>query len=784
MKYSKALSLVFFLCLLSVKIEAQNITVDDSRTPEDLAKNILINSTCIDISAVNATGNPANTGKSYAYFNSGGGSFPFSGGIILSTSPSKNAEGPFIRANSEGKTNDSWLGDVDLNKALNNVESQHATVLEFDFVALTNSISFNYIFASNEYQIFYPCKYSDGFAFLIKEANTSDPYKNLAVLPNTTIPVSSTTIHAKIEPYLAIGVNENGCPALNEKFFNGYNTVNSPINYAGQTVVMNAHSQVVPGKKYHLKLVIADDETGRYPSAVFIEAGSFTSTINFGADRTIADKNPACFGEGIVLDTHLDNSLYTFKWLKKNTPNNYVEVSPAETGSTYTATATGNYKVEATRDGTTCVATGQIKIEFAPEILSTSTSLTQCDDNADGVSIFNLTKVANLIKNNIAETLNKGYYESLADAQAKTNAILTPEKYSNKSQNQVIFVRLENQYGCAKFPEVTLQISNTPIASQNPFTTCDKDEKQDGLSQFDLNAEVTPLIATGLPSGLTFSYFLNTNDALSDTNALPNIFKNTTAFTQIIYVKATNGPDCYDILPITLVVNTFDPPNFEEESKYLCKEEPITLSAASGFASYLWSTGDTSNSITVNTEGNYSVLVKNADGCEKTKKFKVILSEPAAITGASVKDFSGDENSVLIQYTGVGNYEFSLDGSFFQDAPLFTNVRPGVYNAIARDKNGCGPSNQYQVYIADYLRFFTPNGDGYNDLWLIKNSDQLPVYKIFIFDRYGKLLKQMDQNTLGWNGQFNNQQLPADDYWFNLQFVNGRVIKGHFSLKR
>lgn len=60
----------------------------------------------------------------------------------------------------------------------------------------------------------------------------------------------------------------------------------------------------------------------------------------------------------------------------------------------------------------------------------------------------------------------------------------------------------------------------------------------------------------------------------------------------------------------------------------------------------------------------------------------------------------------------------------------------------------------------------------------------LPDYTISIFDRYGKLLKQMDQNSLGWNGQFNGQPLPADDYWFTLLFLNGKNVKGHFSLKR
>lgn len=772
------------LCFLSVKMKAQNISVDDSKTPEELVKNILINSSCIDIKSVSAKGNPGNSGQSYAYFNSGTSGFPFLGGIVLSTSPSFRAAGPYSQANSIGVTNGNWKGDADLNQALNNPESKQATVLEFDFVAQSNSISFNYIFASNEYQTYYPCAYSDGFAFLIKEANSTEPYKNLAVLPNTTTPVSSTMVHPKIEPVTINGTTYSGCPSINENFFNGYNTNGSPINYAGQTVVMNAQTEVIPNKTYHLKLVIADDPTGQYNSAVFIEAGSFSSTINFGADRTIATNNPACFGEDVVLDTHLDNTLYSFKWLKEDAANNFVEITPTETGSVYHVKTDGNYKVEATLIGTTCTATGKIKIEYASEILSTNTSLLQCDDNTDGISIFNLTKVNNIVKNNVAAITNQGYYELLTDAQTKTNPIASPEKYTNKANNQIVYARLENQFGCAKIAEVTLQIANTTISDQAPIATCDLDDIQDGIYQFNLANEVTPQVSAGLLAGLVYNYYLNSDDALNDINVLPNIFKNTTANSQIIYVKAVNGSDCYAIKPITLIVNTFSPPNFEDVSLFLCKGEQTTLSVATGFAGYLWNTGNSSNEITIDTAGDYSVLVTDANGCQKTKKFKVILSEVAVITDAVVKDFSGTENTVLIQYTSVGNYEFSLNGDTFQDEALFTGVKPGVYNAIARDKNGCGLSNVFLVYVVDYPRFFTPNGDGYNDVWAIQNADQLPNYKIFIFDRYGKLLKQTDKNGNGWNGVFNNQQLPADDYWFTLNFTDGRVVKGHFSLKR
>lgn len=775
--------LAFILCSLTNMMNAQNINVDPSKTPTDLVQNILINSACIDIQSINASGDPRPGQTSYGSFNASGTNFPFPSGVVLTTSPSQNAQGPYNESNSIGVKVATWNGDQDLNKAIGINNSTQATVLEFDFIASTNMISFNYIFASNEYQMFFPCNYSDSFAFLIKEAGSTEDYKNLAVIPNTTTAVSATTVHPKINPSVIDGNTHSGCNAANENYFNGYNSNSSPINYAGQTKVMTAQTEVIPERKYHLKLVIADDATRQYNSAVFLEAGSFISKINFGEDRTIANNNPICFGENYVLDTKLNPALFTFSWFKKDNTNNYVQI-PGEFGAAYTVTSNGSYRVEAYRSSLNCSANGEIAVEFTSEITTTDTSLLQCDDNNDGISIFNLTKVSTIVNNNSQNT-TQGYYETLADAQAKTNGILNPENYINKTPNQIVFARIENESGCYDTAQVTLGITTTTIPDQNPIAKCDGDDIQDGLYQFDLSNDVTPQILTGLPSNLVVNYFLSGNDALTMTNQLPNIFKNTVPNSQTIYARVQNGADCYDITPVELQINTFNPPNFEEESEFLCRGEEITLSVATGFSSYIWSTSasDTSNSIPVNTPGDYSVTVTDANGCQKTKKFKVILSEPAAITGAIVKDFSATDNSISIQYTGVGDYEFSI-GSDFQDSPIFQNVIPGIYYATAQDKNGCGISNTFKIYVLDYPRFFTPNGDGQNDLWIIKNIEQMPDYTISIFNRYGKLLKQMNQNNSGWNGIFNSQQMPSDDYWFTLLFVDGKSIKGHFSLVR
>ncbi|WP_164515280.1 T9SS type B sorting domain-containing protein [Flavobacterium ustbae] len=784
MSQLRALLLLFILCCFCHKISAQNITVNATATPADLIQNVLINSSCIDTESVNATGNPTPNEQSYGSFTAGA-NFPFASGIVLSTSPSIKAQGPYVKEDSEGTKVPNWNGDADLNTALGINNSTQATVLEFDFIALTNSISFNYIFASNEYQNIFPCIYSDGFAFLIKEAGSSDNYKNLAVLPNTTVAVSATTVHPKIDPIIGSnGQTIDGCEAQNENYFNGYNTIASPVNYAGQTIVMNASTEVTPNKKYHLKLVVADDATRHYNSAVFIEAGSFLTKINFGEDRTLANNNPVCFGENFALETNLSSTNYTFKWFKKDASNKYVEIAGA-TGSSYIVPSSGTYKVEANLTTTTCVSVGEITVEFSPEILSTDTSLLQCDDDNDGFTIFDLTKVDNIVKNNNPQITNQGYYETLAEAQAKTNPIPNPQRYTNKTPNQIVFAVIQNSFGCSKTAEVTLNVSNTVIPNQPPLETCDGDAIQDGLYQFNLQDEVTPQILSGLPPGLVIDYFLSASDAVTETNKLPDIFKNTTPNSQTIYARAANGSNCYDITPVELIVHSFDPPNFEDETLYLCQGDEITLTVASGFSSYSWTNNDsTTNSALITTAGDYSVTVKDVNGCEKTKNFKIILSEPATITGADVKDFSGTDNTVQILYTGVGNYEFSLDGIAFQDSPTFTQVVPGTYYAVAKDKNGCGLSNSFLIYVLDYPRFFTPNGDGFNDLWVIKDMNQMPNYTISIFDRYGQLLKQMNQNGGGWNGIFNGREMPSDDYWFTLLFVNGKNVKGHFSLKR
>ncbi|MBC8883854.1 T9SS type B sorting domain-containing protein [Flavobacterium piscinae] len=107
----------------------------------------------------------------------------------------------------------------------------------------------------------------------------------------------------------------------------------------------------------------------------------------------------------------------------------------------------------------------------------------------------------------------------------------------------------------------------------------------------------------------------------------------------------------------------------------------------------------------------------------------------------------------------------------------------GEYVVYVKDNLGCGIIKE-TISILMYPYFFTPNGDGYNDSWQIFQGHSEPSLEVLIFDRYGKLLKTFFGNSIGWDGTSNGVLLPSSDYWFIVKRENGKIHKGHFTLKR
>jgi gliding motility-associated-like protein len=197
---------------------------------------------------------------------------------------------------------------------------------------------------------------------------------------------------------------------------------------------------------------------------------------------------------------------------------------------------------------------------------------------------------------------------------------------------------------------------------------------------------------------------------------------------------------------------------------------------------------NTTASINVTQTGVYSVTVTNlTTGCQSTDSATVSVSSAPQATVTVGNAFDEVQNIVVAIVSGVGSYEYSIDGINFQDSGTFSVSEPGNYTVIVKDKNFCGET-RLPVFVTGYPKFFSPNGDSYNDFWNIIALPNPLKSKIFIFDRYGKFIHQIKPNTFGWDGTLNGFPLPATDYWFTVEYYdianNFQTFKSHFSLIR
>lgn len=515
---------------------------------------------------------------------------------------------------------------------------------------------------------------------------------------------------------------------------------------------------------------------------------------------TIGTEN-ICFGDSTNFAINSNEPILSITW-------NFGDGSPtsAQLAPIHTYAAPGDYTITAeviTADETKNV-TQVITIYPLPSILS-SVTLQQCDDDTDGMSLFNLKEVE-IILTNDDPTPIFSYHLTEADAEANTNTIVNVSNFSNTTASQV-FVRAESQLGCYDIATVNLQVSTTAIPTNFMlnFNSCDNDvldnDSENGIVTFDFS-DATNAITNLFPSNqnLVVTYYETIEDALAEQNNIDatNYRNENSAFSQQIVVRVDSQLNnaCLGLgFHISLSVKPL--PQFEvPEIEYLCSTDlptPSTvISVLNPLDSYtyewrnengiLLNAQESNSVIEVFEAGDYFVTATSQDNCTTTKKISVVISNFATIENVDVIDDS-ENNMITVQVTGDGDYEFALDdrNGPYQDENIFENVFAGIHTVFIRDKNGCGYNFQ-QVSVIGYPRFFTPNGDGFNDTWQVLGASFQPASKIYIFDRFGKLLVKIDPIGIGWDGTYRGRIMPESDYWFMVQLEDGRTRRGHFSL--
>jgi gliding motility-associated-like protein len=291
-----------------------------------------------------------------------------------------------------------------------------------------------------------------------------------------------------------------------------------------------------------------------------------------------------------------------------------------------------------------------------------------------------------------------------------------------------------------------------------------------------------------------------TNTNIGSTNASTINWGQSPPGNYIVSVKETNTNGCSSIQNLQVIIKPL--PVVHLNDLIICTD-PVTgnllnqgiinTGLSSNVYSFEWQKDGitlpfTSSSIYVSQVGVYSVKVTNIlTGCQATDLASVSISSLPQATVTITNSFEDVQNIVVTILNGIGSYEYSIDGINFQDTGTFTVSLPGQYNVIIRDKFFCGQII-LPAFASGYPHFFTPNGDGYNDFWNIVAIPNPSKARTYIYDRYGKLIHQINAKNQNWDGTFNGEQLPADDYWFLLEYFdtsnNFQTFKSHFSLMR
>lgn len=537
-------SLYIFACLICCIVNAQQISINNTFTEQELIENNLIHG-CVEISNIESLVNGQINGfNSFGYFERASSNFPFENGIMLSTGNAisgGNTENTAVL--NEGQPN--WTTDADLENALGITGTLNATSIEFDFVSVANQIQFNYILASEEYFGNFPCDYSDGFAFLIKESGTANPYMNIAVIPGTTTPVNTTTIHDEIVGF---------CDASNEQYFDGYNV--GDTNYNGRTTVMTATASIQPNVQYHIKLVIADQTDRNYDSAVFIEGNSFNSTVDLGPDiQTCA--------EDVTLDGNIDNSLATYSWFVNN------NLIVGENQPTLDVTQTGEYRVEIEipLSGSTCLIEDSITVTLSStQTAQPISDYELCDDaSADEIETFDLsTKDSEVLAAVPSSTYTISYHLTANEAQLGINAV--SGNIQNITNPQTIFIRIEDTTnGCLAFQNFDLIVNPLPsITEPSILMACD-DATADGFTTIDLSQKDDEITNGNFDLSVTYHY--TQSDATNGINAIPLPYVNTN-ISETLYVNVTNINTGCDVTT-TLDIEVLNNPVINTEEHYI-----------------------------------------------------------------------------------------------------------------------------------------------------------------------------------------------------------------------
>ncbi len=466
---------------------------------------------------------------------------------------------------------------------------------------------------------------------------------------------------------------------------------------------------------------------------------------------------------------------------------------------TYSTPGTYTIKAKITINGSD-VDVFKVVEAYALPIVRPNQELVECDDDLDGISIFNLFSIQDKISNpNFGLTF--GFYKTQTDAEQNRNKITNPENYTNTNPTETIFVRVTNENNCFDIGSFQIRSNFAQLGVVPDYYTC---EFENSEGTFD-SSTLLNFIRNNLNISPTTELKLHPTyvDAQTNTNEFPSKFRSKST---TVYIKGFGQNDeCVGITSMNLTVNPLpEIPLLDEYT--ICfdpsLQTPVVLELDNTFDTYRWKNSNgvilgTSSKFTLHRTGNYTIEVsktQNGITCSNTKSFTVVNPPKPSFGAIDVNTENESNNMIQVEVIGNSSYSFSLDNiNFFGSGSnhVFSQVTPGIRTIYVKDQNNCEEPISIKVSVIGFKSFFSPNGDGKNEFWNITglDSNSFKSVNVLIYNRYGTIVGSItDFSSYGWDGTFNGKPQISSTYWYTAVLVDNddEVIKktGNFSLVR
>ncbi len=742
MKRLYTLLLLLIIMGFQYKPLKAQIVIDTSYSPSYLVKNFLIGQGVI-ASNVSYTG----VQESIGYFHNGGTTnLGLDSGIVLASGDVTLIPVTGTNGGSTGK-NINLPGHPLLQSLIPNYTTNDAVLIEFDFIPVSDTIKFRYIFGSDEYPEYVNSNFNDVFGFFITSGinpNTGTMYnnENIALIPGSNTPVTIDNVNA----------NTNSQYYVN----NQYGTT---IEYDGFTTVLTAWARVIPCTNYHIVIGVADAGDHSYDSGVFLEAYSFSSN-SISIEKTFSNSKV----DTMAIEGCNDVTL-TFRIPQTKSSNTVIPLNysgTAQSGTDYTPLPS-SVTIPAGQD-------------------SASITITPLSDSiSEPIEVINIMFPRNCTNDTIKVYIKDNVPMHTTSSNDTTLCADSTILFANGHGGQ-------DPYSYTWSNGDTTSTSNINPSSSTIYTVTVSDLCNTSIVD-SIDVKVSfPVIQPDFDSicpGETALLSAKANGAqcfVWSNGATTDSISVSPASSSWYHVTVTDTLGCSAIDSVLCFVNP-EPVLQLTPDTTICEGNDATLNASGGDF-YKWSTGDTVNSISVSPSSDmtYSVTATNHFGCTGSGSTTILVnSYPSPYVIADKDTICRGEGTNLTAY-GADHYQWSngQSGSTIPVSPATSKIYTVTASNILNGTS-CSDTASAKVDVVRCNTFFipnafSPNGDNVNDVFKVTGQfKNVEDFEMMIFDRWGRLIFHTSDYQEGWQGRDNNslEPVPVGTYIYKIRITEG-----------